>query len=101
MEKWGNLAALKDETNNTGTYETVYLSTMALSPFLNFSSSPSYRTGLLLLVELIRLAGLEAKTKDWNDEVGAGGSITLLGGGEGAGEPKKAAGVGKSPKRVV
>ena len=64
---------------------------MALSPFLNFSSSPSYRTGLLLLVELIRLAGLEAKTEDWNDEdeVGAGGSITLLGGGEGAGEPKK------------
>ena len=59
MEKWGNPAAVKDETNNTGTYETVYLSTMALSPFLNFSSSPSYRTGLLLLVELIRLAGLD------------------------------------------
>ena len=32
---------------------------------------------------------MEPKTKDWNDEVGAGGSITLLGGGEGAGEPKK------------
>ena len=79
MEKWGNLAALKDETNNTGTYETVYLSTMALSPFLNFSSSPSYRTGLLLLVELIRLAGDKTEgwnenwTKNWNDEVGLAG----------------------------
>ena len=46
---------------------------MALSPFLNFSSSPSYRTGLLLLVELIRLAGLEAKAEGWNDEVGLAG----------------------------
>ena len=73
MEKWGNPAALKDETNKTGTYETVYLSTMALSPFLNFSSSPSCRTGLLLLVELIRLAGLEAKAEGWNDEVGLAG----------------------------
>ena len=89
---------------------------MALSPFLNFSSSPSCRTGLLLLVELIRLAGLEAKTegwndndevglagvepktKDWNDEVGAGGSITLLGGGEGAGEPKKGGWCGEESK---
>ena len=70
---------LKDETNNTDTYETVYLSTMALSPFLNFSSSPSYRTGLLLLVELIRLAGDKTEgwnenwTKNWNDEVGLAG----------------------------
>ena len=71
---------------------------MALSSFLNFSSPPSYRTGLLLLVELIRLAGDKTEgwnenwTKNWNDEVGlagVGGSITLLGGGEGAGEPKK------------
>ena len=69
----GKPAALNDETNKTGTYETVYLSTMALSPFLNFSSSPSYRTGLLLLVELIRLAGLGAKTEGWNDEVGLAG----------------------------
>ena len=75
----GKPAALKDETNKTGTYETVYLSTMALSPFLNFSSSPSYRTGLLLLVELIRLAGDKTEgwnenwTKNWNDEVGLAG----------------------------
>ena len=70
---------LKDETNNTDTYETVYLSTMALSSFLNFSSPPSYRTGLLLLVELIRLAGDKTEgwnenwTKNWNDEVGLAG----------------------------
>ena len=69
----GKPAALKDETNKTGTYETVYLSIMALSLFLNFSSSPSCRTGLLLLVELIRLAGLEAKAEGWNDEVGLAG----------------------------
>ena len=65
---------LKDETNNIGTYEIGYLSTMALSSFLNFSSPPSYRTGLLLLVELIRLAGDKTEgwnenwTKNWNDE---------------------------------
>ena len=70
---------LKDETNNSDTYETGYLSTMALSSFLNFSSSPSYRTGLLLLVELIRLAGDKTEgwnenwTKNWNDEVGLAG----------------------------
>jgi hypothetical protein len=51
------LEHLKDETNKTYAYETGYLSTMALSSFLNFSSPPSYRTGLVLLVELIRLAG--------------------------------------------
>ena len=65
---------LKDKTNNIGTYEIGYLSTMALSSFLNFSSSPSHKTGLLLLVELIRLAGdktagwNENWTKNWNDE---------------------------------
>ena len=70
---------LKDKTNNIGTYEIGYLSTMALSSFLNFSSSPSYRTGLLLLVELIRLAGDKTEgwnenwTKNWNDEVGLAG----------------------------
>ena len=70
---------LKDKTNNTDAYETGYLSTMALSSFLNFSSSPSYRTGLLLLVELIRLAGDKTEgwnenwTKNWNDEVGLAG----------------------------
>ena len=58
---------------------TVYLSTMALSSFLNYSSSPSYRTGLLLFVELIRLAGDKTEgwnenwTKNWNDEVGLAG----------------------------
>ena len=68
---------LKDKTNKT--YETGYLSTMALSSFLNFSSSPSHRTGLLLLVELIRLAGDKTEgwnenwTKNWNDEVGLAG----------------------------
>ena len=47
---------------------------MALSSFLNFSSSPSHKTGLLLLVELIRLAGDKTEgwnenwTKNWNDE---------------------------------
>ena len=123
----GKPAALKDETNKTGTYETVYLSIMALSLFLNFSSSPPCRTGLLLLVELVRLAGLEPKAEDWNDEVGlaevepkakdwndesgkdvhrkvgsgAGGSITLLGGGGERASQKRAAGVRKSPKRVV
>ena len=70
---------LKDKTNNIGTYEIGYLSTMALSSFLNFSSPPSYRTGLLLLVELIRLAGDKTEgwnenwTKNWNDEVGLAG----------------------------
>ena len=70
---------LKDETNNIGTYEIGYLSTMALSSFLNFSSSPSHKTGLLLLVELIRLAGDKTEgwnenwTKNWNDEVGLAG----------------------------
>ena len=70
---------LKDKTNNTDAYETGYLSTMALSSFLNFSSPPSYRTGLLLLVELIRLAGDKTEgwnenwTKNWNDEVGLAG----------------------------
>ena len=65
---------LKDKTNNIGTYEIGYLSTMALSSFLNYSSSPSHRTGLLLLVELIRLAGDKTEgwnenwTKNWNDE---------------------------------
>ena len=65
---------LKDKTNNIGTYEIGYLSTMALSSFLNFSSSPSHKTGLLLLVELIRLAGDKTEgwnenwTKNWNDE---------------------------------
>ena len=69
----GKPAALKDETNKTGTYETVYLSIRALSLFLNFSSSPPCRTGLLLLVELVRLTGLEPKAEDWNDEVGLAG----------------------------
>ena len=70
---------LKDETNNIGTYEIGYLSTMALSSFLNFSSSPTHKTGLLLLVELIRLAGDKTEgwnenwTKNWNDEVGLAG----------------------------
>ena len=70
---------LKDKTNNTDAYETGYLSTMALSSFLNFSSSPSHKTGLLLLVELIRLAGDKTEgwnenwTKNWNDEVGLAG----------------------------
>lgn len=70
---------LKDKTNNIGTYEIGYLSTMALSSFLNFSSSPSHKTGLLLLVELIRLAGDKTEgwnenwTKNWNDEVGLAG----------------------------
>ena len=70
---------LKDKTNNIGTYEIGYLSTMALSSFLNFSSPPSYRTGLLLLVELIRLAGDKTEgwnenwTKNWDDEVGLAG----------------------------
>ena len=70
---------LKDETNNIDTYETGYLSTMALSSFLNFSSSPSHKTGLLLLVELIRLAGDKTEgwnenwTKNWDDEVGLAG----------------------------
>ena len=65
---------LKDKTNNIGTYEIGYLSTMALSSFLNFSSSPSHKTGLLLLVGLIRLAGDKTEgwnenwTKNWNDE---------------------------------
>ena len=70
---------LKDKTNKTYAYETGYLSTMALSSFLNFSSSPSHKTGLLLLVELIRLAGDKTEgwnenwTKNWNDEVGLAG----------------------------
>ena len=70
---------LKDKTNNIGTYEIGYLSTMALSSFLNYSSSPSHKTGLLLLVELIRLAGDKTEgwnenwTKNWNDEVGLAG----------------------------
>ena len=64
---------LKDETNKTYAYETGYLSTMALSSFLNFSSPP-HRTGLLLLVGLIRLAGDKTEgwnenwTRNWNDE---------------------------------
>ena len=62
----GKPAALKDETNKTGTYETVYLSIMALSLFLNFSSSPPCRTGS----EVVWLAGLEPKTESWNGESG-------------------------------
>jgi len=75
MDKWGNLAALKRQDEQ----KTGYLSTMALSSFLNYSSSPSHRTGLLFLVELIRLAGDKTEgwnenwTKNWNDEVGLAG----------------------------
>ena len=52
---------------------------MASSSFLNYSSSPSHRTGLLLLVGLIRLADDKTEgwnenwTKNWNDEVGLAG----------------------------